>query len=1302
MKDTTIFSGEVTVANVIDKVNSLSASKKIDKGAFDNTERPVKKHELASLLIEALPKSEFAQINFVSCIPDVSKEEPYYDDVMRLYRSGIYMGIDEVGTFEPMSSVTAEDFENIVKRVELPGERIYKSLQSMPMAEGYELMYSQDMISDRGPLSNGWRYDCKDLEYDTVGTESATLTDVSTEDYSALYREFNPVNSGIITFEIYTSMFSKDNGVYIGFDNDDDKSCFKLQADNGYFTLYGKEKHVTDIPVSTDKTEEYVVLMHIDFDNHNMYAVVNGVATDYIDIPEDITVSRLIVGTTVEGTGVITVHRVYMYENYAMAQHFSAVASMEGKTPYDMVINGNITMEEYRYDPFYDQYSAKLTAEKGTSYFAAKSFPRISGKGIFEGYLYMPKTVDGAYFAITSACKEITKIYSKDGAWYVGDKKERSFFENVWQTLRIETDTVAKEAVIKINCKIVDKVSIDCDYIDAIKIGLDAEEDGVLWFDDISARPYLDHDDYPAPPKACNNSGYHIGVHVCNLWRDSEAGEGWQRVTPFEEFEPYLGYYDEGSAELADWEIKQMVEHGIDFQHLCWYMPESVPVTKPIKMNRNSHPAVHNGFFNAKYSDMMKLLIMWENGNGGPMPSYEAFKEFYWKYWKEYYFTDTRYLVIENKPVLSFCSFRDLIRKFGSKEGVKEALDFMREDIKTLGFDGMIFISWIDDVMDEDMNDVGIDAIYRYHYEAESKDANFQILKMDETIETHKVFQIPTVSVGYNYVPRGGCFSDREPMNTPEGFRKVAEHIRDEYLPKVKTGDWKEKMLFVSTWNEWTEGTYAAPSSLYGYQYLEAVKDVFTNDTSSHEDVDVMPTAEQKARITKLTYNKYQRIRRLMLPECSPGADLTKVKTLKAWDFTNKETSNDWTVENGTLTQKEGSISVACDTGDPKVFVNGNGLDVTNAPIIHFRLRTKLSDKMEVFFSMEDFPGFENVYKVGRVSLVPSTEFKDYYLDLSQNEYWTGTLDVLRVDPVVGKGEVEFELIEIMEFANSKTGGQSITVMANGREMKFNFRPELVDGDVVVTADPDLGFFTMLNLSYTWNRYTKIFTAYGKKHTAAFTVGSNVVIVDGKEQSLGYKFSLYDGLPVLRLENFCKIMGYECTCDDYTYYVKSTDKPQKFYEHGISWEFNIPGASMGWRILNAKYVVENDCFNVTDSMVQNINIMIRDLAIKTKEYSQARIGVRACKSVLENQTLRFFVGTTATGGNQNRLDASYSHAFDVENYKDNELYEIRFDLKENKNWSGMLKALRIDPHKCNGDISIDYVRLVRCGEEDSD
>ena len=34
-------------------------------------------------------------------------------------------------------------------------------------------------------------------------------------------------------------------------------------------------------------------------------------------------------------------------------------------------------------------------------------------------------------------------------------------------------------------------------------------------------------------------------------------------------------------------------------------------------------------------------------------------------------------------------------------------------------------------------------------------------------------------------------------------------------------------MITINAWNEWVEGSYLLPDMLYGFEYLEAVKDVF-------------------------------------------------------------------------------------------------------------------------------------------------------------------------------------------------------------------------------------------------------------------------------------------------------------------------------------------------------------------------------------------------------------------------------------------------------------------------------------------
>lgn len=37
-------------------------------------------------------------------------------------------------------------------------------------------------------------------------------------------------------------------------------------------------------------------------------------------------------------------------------------------------------------------------------------------------------------------------------------------------------------------------------------------------------------------------------------------------------------------------------------------------------------------------------------------------------------------------------------------------------------------------------------------------------------------------------------------------------------------------LVTINSWNEWTETSYLQPDDLYGYGYLEAVKEVFMRD----------------------------------------------------------------------------------------------------------------------------------------------------------------------------------------------------------------------------------------------------------------------------------------------------------------------------------------------------------------------------------------------------------------------------------------------------------------------------------------
>ena len=81
----------------------------------------------------------------------------------------------------------------------------------------------------------------------------------------------------------------------------------------------------------------------------------------------------------------------------------------------------------------------------------------------------------------------------------------------------------------------------------------------------------------------------------------------------------------------------------------------------------------------------------------------------------------------------------------------------------------------------------------------------------------------PHVSIGWDNTPR---FNEvRRPIardNTPENVKKafeMAKSFSDNYN--------KIPLITINSWNEWTEMSYLEPDDVYGYGYLEAVRDVF-------------------------------------------------------------------------------------------------------------------------------------------------------------------------------------------------------------------------------------------------------------------------------------------------------------------------------------------------------------------------------------------------------------------------------------------------------------------------------------------
>ena len=97
---------------------------------------------------------------------------------------------------------------------------------------------------------------------------------------------------------------------------------------------------------------------------------------------------------------------------------------------------------------------------------------------------------------------------------------------------------------------------------------------------------------------------YEVGVYSFPGWGSYSS---WASIMPFPERKPVLGWYREGLPEIADWHIKWAVEHGITYLCYDWYWTQG---------QQSMTHALHEGFFNARYRDLMKFCLLWANHMG--------------------------------------------------------------------------------------------------------------------------------------------------------------------------------------------------------------------------------------------------------------------------------------------------------------------------------------------------------------------------------------------------------------------------------------------------------------------------------------------------------------------------------------------------------------------------------------------------------------------------------------------------------------------------------------------------------------
>jgi hypothetical protein len=484
-----------------------------------------------------------------------------------------------------------------------------------------------------------------------------------------------------------------------------------------------------------------------------------------------------------------------------------------------------------------------------------KYFSAQSVKTVYEYKFLLPVKTDNMYWSISSGGVTGVKIITSGGnLCYVNrggtNVSLQSYNANLWYHIKavINLDTDTSDIYINGKLKVAGVTNIGVvTNLDNVIVATPTVETGVMWLDDIQVYPFqADPADYVPTPVSGDDSSYTVGIQSCSMWRDGHH-LGWDWVNPYVERKPILGFYDEGSREVADWEIKWMVEHGIDYEMFCWFRPignSGLPI-KDSYLNF----ALHDGYFNAKYSDQLKFAITWENGGYGCSNSGD-FRNNVIPYWMEYYLKDSRYMVIDNKPVIAIYNLPGLVRDFGSIANAKLETDYLRQACVNAGFSGAILLTSYTGTSSTELANrkaAGFDYVFSYNWNEDSLRTDYQQSQMTTQRDADEIDMIPTLSMGRDDGPSGGYVLG---YTTPASYKTLAQWTKDTFMPSLPSDKLGRTMVILDNWNEYGEGHFLAPSETAGFGYLDGIRDVF-GSTNAHTDAS--PTTAQKNR-TNILY----------------------------------------------------------------------------------------------------------------------------------------------------------------------------------------------------------------------------------------------------------------------------------------------------------------------------------------------------------------------------------------------------------------------------------------------------------------
>ena len=317
---------------------------------------------------------------------------------------------------------------------------------------------------------------------------------------------------------------------------------------------------------------------------------------------------------------------------------------------------------------------------------------------------------------------------------------------------------------------------------------------------------------------------------------------------------PLWGYVNEADPDVMEMQIRAAVRHKVNVFIYDWYWYDNRPFLEN---------CLNDGFLGAPNNTDMQFYLMWANHDATYLWDKRNSYDQSCPVWLgkvtpkifdeicdrtiEKYFKQPNYYKIDGCPVYMVFNIDNLVCTFDSLEDCRRGLERFREKVKAAGFPGLhlqmavfgngkhrYFADSEPMTERETIEYLGFDSFTNYNWACcMDIDADYSVVidRFREKCAEYSTWNLPyypNITVGWDNNVRFNQFVKgviRD--NTPEKFADACRNTKDYVDAGLQSGKLHAPLITVNSWNEWTETSYLEPDDLYGYGYLEKIKEIF-------------------------------------------------------------------------------------------------------------------------------------------------------------------------------------------------------------------------------------------------------------------------------------------------------------------------------------------------------------------------------------------------------------------------------------------------------------------------------------------